>query len=63
MFMEILGTPPESLLDKGSRTTKFFDGYAPKTKPNSKGKLRTPDTKSLSKKLKNCEEYTFLKFI
>ena len=63
MLMETLGPPPMELINRGSRSAKFFDQYTPKSIPNSKGKLRTPSSKPLNKKLKGCEDKKFLAFV
>jgi dual specificity tyrosine-phosphorylation-regulated kinase 2/3/4 len=47
MFMEALGVPPDSLIETGSRSHKFFDGSLVRIKPNSKGKIRRPGSKTL----------------
>lgn len=47
MFMELFGVPDEALIDCGSRSRKFFTDYIPKIQPNSKGRIRTPSSKSL----------------
>ena len=60
MLMETLGPPPMELIDRGSRSSKFFDGYIPKSVPSSKGKIRTPGSKPLFKKLKNCDDKKFI---
>jgi hypothetical protein len=60
MLMETLGPPPPELIDRGSRSHKFFDQYVPKNTPNSKGKYRAPRGKPLIKKLKNCEDRKFI---
>lgn len=52
--MEVIGVPSEEIINRGSRSHKFFDGYKPKVIPNSKGKLRTAGAKTINKKLKNC---------
>jgi serine/threonine protein kinase len=52
-IMEVLGIPPKSLIDRGSRKKLFFDSdYRPKVCPNSKGKKRRPGFKSLNSVLK-----------
>jgi dual specificity tyrosine-phosphorylation-regulated kinase 2/3/4 len=56
MFMEVLGVPPPSLIQKGSRSNKFFDGNLVKIKPNSKGKIRRPNSKPLDVQLSACED-------
>lgn len=63
MLMETLGPPPIELIDRGSRSSKFFDQYQPKSIPNSKGKIRIPGSKPLSKRLKNCEDVKFIEFV
>ena len=52
MFMEYLGVPPPQLLEKGARSKKFFIDFKPKIKPNKKGILRKPGSKSLSSIIK-----------
>ena len=54
MFMEVLGVPPASFIEQGSRSHKFFEGNMPKIRPNSKGKLRKPNSKSLELILNEC---------
>ncbi len=63
MIMEVLGIPPASLVEQGSRSNKFFDGFLPKLKPNSKGKLRRPGSKSVDLLLGDCEESDFIEFV
>jgi dual specificity tyrosine-phosphorylation-regulated kinase 2/3/4 len=47
-IMEVLGLPPQALLERGSRVKLFFDDeFRPKLAPNSKGKKRYPATKEL----------------
>jgi dual specificity tyrosine-phosphorylation-regulated kinase 2/3/4 len=54
--MEVKGVPPRSLIVLASRRKVFFDDdYTPLATPNSKGKIRKPNTKSLEK-LMNCGE-------
>ncbi|KAJ3306776.1 Dual specificity tyrosine-phosphorylation-regulated kinase, partial [Blyttiomyces sp. JEL0837] len=48
-IMEVLGVPPESLIERGSRRKLFFDSNGiPRIFPNSKGKKRRPGAKSLA---------------
>ena len=63
MLMETLGLPPVELIDRGSRSNKFFDLYQPKLVPNSKGRVRTPGTKLLDKRLKGCNDRKFIQFV
>ena len=47
-IMEVKGVPPRSMIVMASRRKNFFDDdYIPLTNPNSKGKIRKPNTKSL----------------
>jgi hypothetical protein len=54
MFIEVLGAPPSSIIERGSRSSKFFEGNLVKIKPNSKGKIRRPNTKPLEMFLSEC---------
>lgn len=54
MLIETFGIPPSELIDQGSRSNKFFDKYEPIITPNSKGKIRAPGSKPLTKRFKNC---------
>ena len=48
-IMEILGSPPHSLLQLSSRKKHFFDPEdKPKLVPNSKGKVRVPGSRPLN---------------
>ena len=59
-IMELLGLPPAHILSQSSRIRLFFDdSNAPKLVPNSRGKLRPPASKSLSKALQ-CEDSGFV---
>ncbi|OMJ90101.1 hypothetical protein SteCoe_7588 [Stentor coeruleus] len=56
-IMEVLGLPPKYLLDKGTKVKLFFnDDNKPKIVLNSKGKKRSPATKSLREILFGCED-------
>ncbi|OMJ85296.1 hypothetical protein SteCoe_13388 [Stentor coeruleus] len=55
-IMEVLGLPPEYLLDKGTRVKLFFDDNKPKIVQNSKGKKRYPGTKNLRDILFECDD-------
>lgn len=61
--MEVKGVPPRSMIVMASRRKVFFDDdYRPLKNPNSKGKVRHPNTKSLSKMMKSDDEH-FVEFI
>ena len=62
MMMEILGVPEPEFIEKGCRTKKFFVDFKPKIKPNAKGYLRKPGSKSLIDTLK-CDNPDFVDFI
>ena len=48
--MEVKGLPPRSMIVMASRRKVFFDDdYRPLQNPNSKGKIRHPNTKNLTK--------------
>ena len=62
-IMEIKGVPPKSLIVDASRTRIFFDDeYNPKLWENSRGKIRTPDSKDLSKVI-SWDDPDFVDFI
>lgn len=55
--------PPRSLIVLSSRRRVFFDDdYQPIATPNSKGRVRKPNTKSLERLMK-CEDPLFVDFI
>jgi len=61
--MEVKGIPPRSMIVLASRRKVFFDDdYRPLQNPNSKGRVRLPNAKSLSKMMK-CEDDLFVDFI
>jgi dual specificity tyrosine-phosphorylation-regulated kinase 2/3/4 len=61
--MEVKGVPPRSLIVVASRRKVFFDDdYKPLENPNSKGKVRQPNTKSLAKMMA-CEDEDFIDFV
>ena len=63
LMMEVKGIPPRSVLVKSSRRKVFFDDdYRPLKNPNSKGKIRQPNTKSLAKMMKSDDDH-FVEFI
>ena len=62
-IMEIMGLPPSSMLAKATRRKVFFDSNNnPRIVPNSKGRKRRPNTKSLESVLK-CNDKLFLDFL
>lgn len=62
-IMEVLGTPPDNILDMASRKRLFFDSKGnPRCITNSKGKKRRPGSKDLSTTLKS-NETLFVEFI
>ena len=62
-IMEVKGIPPRSLLVLASRRKVFYDdNYNPLAAPNSKGKVRRPESKSLAKMLAT-EDASFVDFI
>lgn len=62
-MMEVNGLPPIDLLRRGKRSHLFFepDGL-PISVPNSRGKIRLPNTKYLHEVL-DCTDESFLDFI
>jgi len=63
LMMEIKGVPPRSVLARATRRKVFFDDdYQPILVPNSKGKVRIPQTKSLTT-LMSCSDPDFVDFI
>jgi dual specificity tyrosine-phosphorylation-regulated kinase 2/3/4 len=62
-IMEIMDVPPMDLLGKSSRRKVFFtSNNEPRVIPNSKGKKRYPNRKSLESALK-CNDPLFVDFI
>ncbi|KAJ3245518.1 Dual specificity tyrosine-phosphorylation-regulated kinase [Chytriomyces hyalinus] len=64
-IMEVLGTPPPHLLDRGTRSKLFFEmsgTYTPRIVPNSKGRKRRPNTKTLGSALR-CGDEVFIDFL
>ena len=45
-LMEVLGLPPDGLLERASRSSVFFDGNQPVKFINSRGKCRRPGGKN-----------------
>lgn len=61
--MEILGLPPKDLIATATRRRLFFDSRgAPRCVTNSKGRKRTPGTKTLSQVLV-CQDRHFINFL
>jgi dual specificity tyrosine-phosphorylation-regulated kinase 2/3/4 len=61
--MEVKGLPPRSMIVLASRRKVFFDDdYRPLLQPNSKGRVRVPNSKSLPKLIK-CEDEQFIDFV
>eukprot|EP00761_Pharyngomonas_kirbyi_P001033 gb/GECH01001034.1/.p1 GENE.gb/GECH01001034.1/~~gb/GECH01001034.1/.p1 ORF type:complete len:577 (+),score=84.09 gb/GECH01001034.1/:1-1731(+) len=62
-MMEILGTPPRSMIEAASRRAHFFDkdGNALLI-PNSRGRIRRPYSKDLNSSIR-CDDTGFLAFI
>jgi len=62
-IMEILDLPPAELLEVASRRKVFFDSDGePKLVANSKGRTRTPGSKSLAHTIR-CNDEKFLDFM
>ena len=62
-IMEIMGTPPSSILRKASRRKLFFDSRGePRIKADSRGRKRLPGGKDLASALK-CKDESFVDFI
>lgn len=63
LMMEVKGVPPRSVLARATRRKVFFDeDYQPILTPNSKGKVRLPNSKQLQQ-LMNCSDLDFVDFI
>jgi dual specificity tyrosine-phosphorylation-regulated kinase 2/3/4 len=61
--MEVKGVPPRSLIVMASRRKVFFDDdYKSLETPNSKGKVRKPNTKEL-RRIMACDDEDFVDFI
>ncbi|XP_026474108.1 dual specificity tyrosine-phosphorylation-regulated kinase 2 isoform X2 [Ctenocephalides felis] len=61
--MEVLGTPPEELINAATRRRLFFDSKNnPRCVTNSKGKKRRPGTRPLSSALR-CSDPLFIDFV
>lgn len=63
LIMEMCGAPPTEVLDVSTRRHLFFDDdNNPTIGPNSRGKIRRPNTKTLSG-VTGCRDESFLQFI
>lgn len=63
MIMEVKGIPPRSVLARATRRKVFFDDdYQPILVPNTRGKIRNPNTKNLAT-LMNCPDRDFIDFV
>lgn len=62
-IMEVLGVPPDDLINTATRKRLFFDSRcSPRCVTNSKGRKRKPGSKSLAQALR-CSDPTFNDFI
>lgn len=62
-LMEVLGLPPKAMLDRGPRKKIFFDSLnTPRLVPNSRGRVRRPNSKDLKAFLKTQDE-CFVDFV
>jgi serine/threonine protein kinase len=55
-IMEVLGLPPDDVLEKSSRLELFFIGKEPKIIVNSRGKKRIPGYKNLEEIMNTAED-------
>jgi dual specificity tyrosine-phosphorylation-regulated kinase 2/3/4 len=61
--MEFFGLPPKNMIINSPKKYLFFDkNLNPLEKMNSFGKIRKPNTKSISKRLKKADK-DFIKFV
>jgi len=62
-MMEVKGVPPRSMIVMASRRKVFFDEQgAPLDNPNSKGKIRQPNSKSLQRMM-GTDDLAFVDFV
>lgn len=62
-MIEVLGVPDLNMLMQSPKRAKFFeDDYSPKIVPNTKGKIRNPNSLSIDTIL-NCEDKSFVDLI
>lgn len=61
--MEVLGLPPDDIINASTRKRLFFDSRgSPRCITNSKGRKRKPGTKSLATALR-CNDNIFIDFV
>jgi dual specificity tyrosine-phosphorylation-regulated kinase 2/3/4 len=61
--MEVLGVPPQNMIERGQRKRRFFDeSLEPRVTLNSKGKQRKYGSKTIESVLK-CKDKDFIDFI
>ncbi|XP_059617557.1 dual specificity tyrosine-phosphorylation-regulated kinase 2 isoform X2 [Phlebotomus argentipes] len=62
-IMEVLGVPPEDLINQATRKRLFFDSRgSPRSVINSKGRKRKPGSKTLASALR-CSDSLFIDFV
>lgn len=62
-IMEVLGVPPDDLINTATRRRLFFDSRGiPRCITNSKGRKRKPGSKTISQALR-CNDTTFIDFV
>ncbi|XP_021700668.1 dual specificity tyrosine-phosphorylation-regulated kinase 2 isoform X6 [Aedes aegypti] len=62
-IMEVLGVPPDDLINTATRRRLFFDSRGiPRCITNSKGRKRKPGTKTISQALR-CNDTVFIDFV
>ncbi|KAI9285629.1 kinase-like domain-containing protein [Umbelopsis sp. AD052] len=62
-IMEVQGVPKPYLVEKSTRRKLFFDSYgSPRLVPNSRGKKRKPNSKTLAQVLR-CNDQVFVDFV
>merc|ERR1719281_1645031 len=62
-IMEVMGLPPQRMLEQGTRKKMFFDqNNNPRIVPNSRGKKRRPSSKDLSGALRTTD-IKFVEFL
>lgn len=62
-FIEVLGPPPREMLERGSRTSKFFDADRNLLAYGSvKGRVKHPSSRPLAVKL-GCSDTSFISFL
>lgn len=62
-IMEVLGVPPEDVINTASRRRLFFDSRGnPRSITNSKNRKRRPGSKTLAQALR-CNDAAFVDFV